>query len=306
LKRFDLGRLLARELGGDFIVVPNPDHPELIAGPDVLIGGRGRITATFRVARSTNRSLLEARVVATRLALPAGTNLVGMVEDDTEPPPQLVQQGFDVVLRDAESPRLVRLCSAPPSERLRIKELQGVQRRHALFYSTILQISELRQRRELKATSAREVVTSLQSRQPLVDDQLAKLAAPPVFAEPSTTSPQKWRKRRSDVLSSRASVRQTTVAALPDVHRSIAQRLKPLWSEALADDFVLDTGVPYQRTFQPRVLLVEAWPTYRFDPRKPARAAAFSSWLMALATTPEDIETLVNRSLEAVSKRIHA
>jgi len=302
LKRFDLARLLVRELGVDFIVVPNPDHPELISGPDVLIGGRGRLTATFRVARSTSKSLLEARVVATRLALPAGANLVGVIENDAAPPPALVQQGFDAVLQDTEFPHLVRLCSAKPSDRLAIKELQSVQRRHSLFYSTILQISELRQRRELKATSAREVVATLQRREPAFET----LIPPPILGEPSTRSPRKWRSGRSDFVSPRASVKQTTVAALPEVHRSIAQRLRPFWSEALADDFEFDTGVPYQRSFQPRVLLVEAWPTYRFDARKPARAAAFSSWLMALATTPEDIETLVNRSLDAVSRRLHA
>ena len=302
MKRFDLARLLAHELGVDFIVVPNPDHPELIAGPDVLIGGRGRLTATFRVARSTSRSLLEARVVATRLALPAGANLVAVAEDDAVPPPMLVHQGFDVVLQDTELPHLVRLCSARHHDRLNVKELQEVQRRHSLFYSTILQISELRQRRELKATSPRELVATLQSRESFDAD-----IAPRFVAEPSQNVPRERQVKKSDGRSPRASIKQTTIAALPEIRRPIAQRFRPFWSEALTDDFALDAGVPYQHSFQPRVLLVEAWPADRFDERKPVRAAAFSNWLMALATTPEDIEALVDRSLDAVSRRrLHA
>ena len=80
----------------------------------------------------------------------------------------------------------------------------------------------------------------------------------------------------------------------------------PLWSKGLSEDFVLDTGVPYRRAARPRVLLVESWPKQRFDPNKPARVSAFSSWIMAIATTAEEIEVLVERSLEILGKRIHA
>jgi len=288
-------------------VVHSPDHPELISGPDVLIGGKGRITAVFRVASSTPRRLLEARFVATRLALPAGSSLVAVVDPQVEPPRYLAEHAFDVVLGDSEIRDLVRLCTLGQPERRRLDDLRRVQQQHAVLYSTVLQIAELRQQHTLKASDAREVVANLKSREPVVDEPFPKVSPPTIVREfTDQTDGRLWgRQSPSDWPS--ATVKQTTVAALPDSkRRSIMSRIRPLWSEALSADFVLDMGVPYQRAFQPRVLLVDAWPTHRFDPRKPARAAAFSSWLMAVATTPEEIETLVDRTLEITTRRIRA
>lgn len=308
MKRFELSRLLANELGGDFVVVPSPDHPELISGPDVLIGGRGRITAAFRIGRFTQQALLGARVIATRLALPVGSSLVAVVERDVEPPRHLTEHGFDVLLLDSQTRDLIRLCTKGQPERRHIDDLRRVQQQHAKFYSTILQIAELRQRHELKASSVREVVATLRRREPIVNEPPRKDGSTVVADKVADTAGRREASRReSDFYSARATVRQTTVAALPDYkQRSIALRLRPLWSEALLEDFVLDMGVPYQRVLLPRVLLVEAWPIHRFDPRKPARAAAFSSWLMAIATTADDIEMLIDRSLEITWKRLHA
>lgn len=305
MTRFELSGKLTRELGGDFVVAPSPDHPELASGPDLLVGGRGRITAVFRVGRYTSPRLLEARVIATRLAFPAESCLAAMVEREVEPPRHLAEQGFDVVLGDRQTRDLIRLCTNGVSDdNNRLKQLQQVQKKHDIEYSTILQIAELRQRHKLRPKSARNVIANLRNRQRLVDGLLQEGQRSVAEDRIGRERPHRWRhKSRAD--SMRATLRQTTVAALPiSPSGSTAFGLRTLWCEALSDDFKLDRGVPYQLAFRPRILLVEVWPTDRFDPCKPTRVAAFSSWLMAIATTAEDIEALVDRSLEMVEKRI--
>lgn len=42
-----MGRLLQREWDSSYIVVPGPDHPLLIEGPDALVGGKGGVLAIF-------------------------------------------------------------------------------------------------------------------------------------------------------------------------------------------------------------------------------------------------------------------
>jgi hypothetical protein len=297
LTRFELSRKLTRELGGDFVVAPSPDHPELASGPDLLVGGRGRITAVFRVGRYTSPRLLEARVIATRLAFPAESCLAAMVEREVEPPRHLADQGFDVVLGDRQTRDLIRLCTKGVSDdNNRFKQLQQIQRKHDIEYSTILQIAELRQRHKLRPKSARKVIADLRNRESLVDGLLQEGLRSVAEDRIGREGPQRWL---------RATLRQTTVAALPiNPSGSKAFGLRTLWCEALSDDFKLDRGVPYQLAFRPRILLVEVWPTDRFDPCKPTRVAAFSSWLIAIATTAEDIEALVDRSIEMVAKRI--
>lgn len=69
-----------------------PDHPHLFAGPDVLIGSRGVITALFLPSwrDGTNYRDLIARLTASKLALPAKTYFVLVLPDaDVSLPPNL-------------------------------------------------------------------------------------------------------------------------------------------------------------------------------------------------------------------------
>lgn len=181
---------------------------------------------------------------------------MAIVEKDAEPPQRLAENGFDLVLGDSETRNLIRLCRERQLQRHRLDELRKVQHQHAIFYSTVLQISELRQRHQLKGGSVREVVAGLMSRE-AKDQKSLQGPGSPIVAEEDVhrIGGRRPRRRGFDSESLRVSVRQTTVAALPEANeRSIALRLRPLWSEALSDDFVLDMGVPYQRNFRPRYM----------------------------------------------------
>lgn len=302
MNRYQISNDLSRALGADFNVVPSPDHPELISAPDVIVGGRGRVTAMFRVARSTRPRMLEARVVAARLALPPGSSLVALVEDDAESRLELVRRGFDFVLRSSDTRHLARLCGAGPPERLPIETLREVQRKHAIVYSTLLQFAETRQRGKPKPSSAREVVAALRQRHGPGDVLLST-----DMESKHESGAGRPRGRPFQHHSPRATVGNSTVAMLSERRRSITMMLTPVWTEAFADDYVLeDDGVPYPRDFHPRILLVETWPTHRSDPRKPARAAAFSSWLMAVPSSATQVAGLIERSESLISKRLNA
>jgi hypothetical protein len=308
LRRSPLSDVLSRELGGDFVVVPGPDHPELISGPDVLIGGRGRITALFRISRSTQVRLLRARLIGARLALPAGSSLVAHVESGVEPPRNLVENAFDVVLSENALADLVGVCRARETRNRASNDLQRVQYEHSIYYSTVLQIARLRQRREARPTSPSQVIASLRSRH-VGETQTSFRESVPIREEEDLVEAEPWPSPRRGTFDRllQATVEGTTVAALPEstVER-VMRAVRPIWSAALSADFTFDNGVPYQRAFNPRVLLVEAWPTHRGDPTKPVRALAFAGWLPAIATTADEIASLVRRTLEVTARRLRA
>lgn len=63
---------LLRTLGDQYVVVAAPDHPLLMKGPDILIGGNGALSALLIPTASERRQpkLATARFALCRLALP--------------------------------------------------------------------------------------------------------------------------------------------------------------------------------------------------------------------------------------------
>jgi hypothetical protein len=78
LQRRTIGRELIDRLPGSYVVVAAPDHPLLLEGPDVLIGGEGAAVALFipKASERLNRESFLARVILSRLALPPKTSTV--------------------------------------------------------------------------------------------------------------------------------------------------------------------------------------------------------------------------------------
>src|SRR5271167_3643956 len=71
-EKVSLAKRVREQLGEGFVVLAQPEHPYLLAPPDLLIGGEGLLTAVFSPNSAENRTprLLGARLVAARLALP--------------------------------------------------------------------------------------------------------------------------------------------------------------------------------------------------------------------------------------------
>ncbi|WP_294202868.1 hypothetical protein [uncultured Sphingomonas sp.] len=85
----DAARSLGKELGGDlqgYIVAILPDHPLLMDGPDLLIGGSGGLTAIFFLKRSErgDRPDFERRFALSRFALPEGTRSVFVIRSEAD------------------------------------------------------------------------------------------------------------------------------------------------------------------------------------------------------------------------------
>lgn len=82
-------RSLGKELGAclpGYVVAVLPDHPLLMDGPDLLIGGSGGLTAIFilkRVERG-HQLVFEKRFALSRFALPEGTRSVFVIRSDAD------------------------------------------------------------------------------------------------------------------------------------------------------------------------------------------------------------------------------
>jgi hypothetical protein len=291
VRRIELANRLTADLDSRFVVVPSPDHPEIMFGPDVLIGGNGRLTALFRIQSREGRQLLMARVVAARLGLPAGARLIALVEPEASHD-SVTQNEFDEIIEADDISAIARECSSSAGRLPRGEaDLRKVQRQHQIWYSTVFQLVVMRKRREVEASTAAEVVGTLRDRQSLAEGEWVERSVSSKF---STDHPS-------------AVVSDTIVAALAGSSRqSPALRVRSLWAAGLSADFTFDNRVPYQKHFLPRVLLVDAWPSNRWDPDKPARAMAFGGWLMAIPTTADDTVALVGRALEVTERRLNA
>jgi hypothetical protein len=277
---FDIASRLVERIDREFVVVARPDHPELLSGPSILVGGRGRLTAIFRVGRQADKRALEAKVIAAKLALPSNSLFVALASPALALPAQLANHAFDFILPDRDISGLLKVCVAKRSERKHGEDLRENQRQHGVFYSTLLRIAELRRAHKLQSTGSKKLVEHFASRLPQIAESDGA-------------------RRESRFRVPTANVFQTTIAALTSAN--VRQRnagMRALWSETFLDDFVLDLGVPYGKARLPRILLVDEWPYRRGDPHKPVRGAAFSGWITALATTEAEIERLLERAVE--------
>ena len=74
-----------------FIISKHPDHPHLFAGPDLLIGGEGKLCGLFLAKKSEASDRLLARLIASRLAMP--TNMRWAVVVDPRNPDTKATEG---------------------------------------------------------------------------------------------------------------------------------------------------------------------------------------------------------------------
>jgi hypothetical protein len=94
-QRRRLESTLRRELPDDYVIVSGPDHPLLLRAADLLVGGKGSLTAVFvpTAREKTDPDLLRARLTLNRLALardarpvliadPEAGDLAGAMEAD--------------------------------------------------------------------------------------------------------------------------------------------------------------------------------------------------------------------------------
>src|SRR6266496_427151 len=291
-----------KALGADHTVVVSPDHPALLSGPELLVGGRGRLTGVFWVRSATRRRLLESRVIATRLALPPNARIIAIADSPSPVLSSLLSMSFDEVVEERNTRELIRICKSKYTTELR--DLREIQRRHAIFYSTLLQVATLRRNHDLVSVSPRSVLADLEKKTTAADRFIG--IETDIQSVDAGLRGKRGRSRPS-YHKHRVWLKQAVVAGLTlSINRPMLPHLRAYWTEGLTENFRLDGGVPYPSSLWPRFLLIQRWPRQIHDPDKPVRAIAFSGWVMAIATNVIDVEKLVERTEEVTERRLRA
>ncbi len=281
---FSIAKPIQKKLGGSYYVVPRPDHPLLLSGPDILIGGNGRLTAVFLIPRSVRDRHLRARLTAARLALPIDSRLVAICDTGTCPSNSRLFENFDEILT-SQSPvdDIAAYSTSDARSIVNKKSLFEMKKRHAIQFMTALQIATFRQRHKLESQSADELMIDLDTRN-----------------NSSISRDRHKRKGPSEI-----SINGSTVSSLPKGNNMLSH-LRYAWCSGMVQKFELDTGVPYADTnSQPSILLSEEWPSVKNDPEKPSRASAFSGWILAQSSTSKDIEELIERAQFVTRRRVY-
>lgn len=245
----------------------------LLSGPDVLIGGEGKLTAVVYVGKNDSAKTLTAKTIGIRLAMPSNTRLFALMAGGVTPPEQVLRNFDEVAVEGRNWDNLVAYAAGdatPRTNRAALAEIKGL---HAEKFSHAMLFSRLRRKHEVGHISADRVIRQLSNTDEWVSDTPRSHRLTAHFQGAYVTS-----------LSSRS--------------RPV-QQLRSICNTGLVEGHQLDTGVPYPKTdSQLNVLLVESWPSVRHDPEKPLRSAAFACWIMTSSSGAEDVVRLLSRSRE--------
>jgi hypothetical protein len=239
--------------------VESVDHPVVLEGPDVLIGGEGRLVCLYLSKRRSVIDLL-ARVAASKLAFPSHCMHVLVVEQkavgkmgvDTDP------EAFDKVveLSDVTRPSLLR---EKPSERVSAG-LARVKKQQSLLYARTFQFASSRQKYQVNDGSSSRIARLLhqgEKRTAILDYKGIDLFARDV----------------------------------PVTLRHIKHLCRVRFSE-----YTFDRNIPYPKKLIPGIALADRVPGVRGDPEKPLRAAAFSGWIVADASSTDELDAIIERA----------
>lgn len=267
---------LQRELGGGFHVVGQPDHPMLLSGPDILIGGNGKLTGVFWLSKRESVNSLLARITAARLALPLATRLLAVVATNTEVTDRVVRN-FDETIALRAWRSLLNYASSDAPLRGDREALQENKRQHSERFAFALLLANLRRRHTLEIVPPDVVIRDLTQ----ANRESTGYSQPSLGLRRPT-----------------AEVQGSIVTSLSPRGRPFRQ-LRSFCNAGFTSIYELDNGIPYQKpNVGLNVLLVEDWPTVRYDPEKPLRTAAFGGWIMAESTDASDITNLIERMRE--------
>jgi hypothetical protein len=99
-KRRVLAAELVRTLRHNFVVVANPDHPFLLRAADVVVGGDALLLIIFvpSAAETKKPDGLRARLILSRLAMPARTKTVLLYDRWQRHIAEIFENDFDKVI----------------------------------------------------------------------------------------------------------------------------------------------------------------------------------------------------------------
>jgi hypothetical protein len=274
----EIARYIERRVPSNHVVVPHPDHPNMLLGPDVIIGGDGRLSAIFVLRGNDSLMHLRAKLISARLILPLNTRMVLYLSSDRSLSYDL-EVSFDVIARARQRRLLLPTANQDQDERVRVTDLIAVRRDNNARAAAILQIVDLRGKEVRSARRLKSVTRSLQG------------ARTSDMGQNRIASELVLRRRQAIV----AVVSGTVVTPIMDTGQSFRSRASSVLYAGLVGTFTLDNGVPYPDSLRPHIALVPKIPQSRVDPAKPSRACAFAGWALIASQSAEDVSEVAER-----------
>lgn len=298
-------RALLELLPEHFVVVLRPDVPNLLRGPDLIIGGEGRLFAIFQFQAAEQRSpdRLLARLALARLALPRHTLcvLLWRWERADGKTAAIATHFHSVITEDSPAVLVDHLLSSEIAGRAQPipGELQGHQYQRA---TAVMRLSTTWLREAFPGWLSEETPQTLER---LLQD--GNRVAPPTLRRPSDLfeAIHPSARKRFQTVRARSWYRgtRTTYPTLVEHDGVIlgaasgarlTTRIALFNERLLLRTASLDNGVPYPRITTRNLLVVDRVPEHRLDALKAIRAACFAGWSLV---GPPQLDRL-NRSLE--------
>ena len=282
-------RALPELLPEHFVVVLRPDVPNLLRGPDLIIGGEGRLFAIFKFQAAEQQSpdRLLVRLALARLALPRHTLCVLLWRPErTDGENAAIATHFHSTISDDSPAVLVDhvLNSDVGTRTQRIPgDIQGRQYKRA---AALMSLSSNWLREAFPGRLSEE---TSQAHERLVQD--GDLVAPRMVRSPSDlleaihpstrehyrpVRTRSWFRGTETVF--RTLVEHENVILGAASGARLTARLARFNERLLLRTADLDSGVPYPRPMTQNLLVVDRVPKHRLDPMKAIRAACFAGW----------------------------
>lgn len=255
---------LSNALPSSYRFAHEADHPLLMDGPDLMVGGDGRLTCVVSDKKLKSAERLLAQLSLLRLALPQNATIVLATNNDNFH--ASLSREYDSVFDPKElNASLVRLIQSKQAPRTNKKDIQNSKHKHQYIYSKLMLVGRSRANSFHDDRSAKRVVT-------------ADRAGSDTY--------------KTFIINTRLTKNNIRRQITSTCYRSVAQYV------------VMDNGTPYiSRDQYFKILLSDFLPSSRHDPEKPMRALAFSGNLITDVQTYEEAEEVVALVSDLLKKK---
>jgi len=276
-RRASLTSLLRQGLSRNFLIVPNPDHPLLIRGPDVLVSAERSIFAIFTPSARERHShlLLKSRLILCRLALPPHARCVLVIEAGDEFLEQLFTNDFAEIIKWSARSEIVRII-----------ENRNFVGRHKDIPTGIATETQVRFG---NAMSVMRTVAGLSHR------PFSAAFGDEGYIEAFETRPVsgiRIHPRRPTISRDTVDLEGVAFSEMSDIGADTTT-IRNLVDDQAAYVYALDNGMT--REEPAGMALINDWPIGYRDPNKLIHAAAFAGWAFILEKNRNELRRFARR-----------
>lgn len=278
-RRASLTRLLRQELSSKFLVVPTPDHPLLIRGPDVIVSAVRSIFAIFTPSARERHShlLLKSRLILCRLALPPHARCVLVIEAGDEFLGQLFTNDFAEIIKWSARSRIIPII-----------ENSNFVGRHRDIPTDIAKETQVRFG---NAMSVMRTVAGLSHR------PFSAAFGDEGYIEAFENRPVsgiRLPSRRPTISRDTVDLEGVAFSEMSDIGADTTT-VRNLVDDQAAHVYSLDNGIPYTTEEATGMAVINDWPIGYRDPNKLIHAAAFAGWAFVLDKNRNELRRFARR-----------